>query len=53
MVKFHKSSYEKELEIEKERKLLKESVNQLIPDELFPVTTNVRWSDDSLFATEL
>ena len=50
MVKLRKSSYEKELELEKEKELLKESVNQLVPDELFPVTTQLQWSNDSLSA---
>jgi len=48
MVKFRKSGLDKADELEKERMLLKETVNQLIPDELFQVTTDVKWSDDAL-----
>jgi len=48
MFKLRKTSHEKNLEKEREKELLKESVNQLIPDELFPVTTHLQWSDDSL-----
>lgn len=51
MGRFRKSGLEKADELEEERMLLKETVNQLIPDELFPVTTDVKWSDDSLSVT--
>jgi len=51
MGRFRKSRLEKANELEEERTLLKETVNQLIPDELFPVTTDVKWSDDSLSVT--
>ncbi|PJC40839.1 MAG: hypothetical protein CO042_01645, partial [Parcubacteria group bacterium CG_4_9_14_0_2_um_filter_41_8] len=48
---FHKSKSWEEIELEKkiDDELLKESIDLLAPEKLFPVVVNLKWSDDGLF----